>query len=332
LTTPPHPPPALAWTAFAFLSLAFFGNYYVYDSVGPVADLLQKAGFSDSQIGTLNAIYSAPNIVLVLIGGIFIDRFGAGRTMCLLSGVCFVGAVLTAAADSFWPMAMGRLVFGIGAESFIVATTVAIAQWFRSAKLGFALGLSLSFGRIGSYGADLSPTLLRSLYDSGWKEPLWFAAGLAAMSFVAATVFWLIEARARRRYTLGAAKGERFVPSDIWRFDRSYWYVVALCVTFYSVIFPFRSTFAIKYFQHAHHLPLDEASLMNSHVFLAAIVATPLFGLLVDRYGRRGLFMMFGAALLPVVFATLALTQWSLWISTVLMGVSFSLVPAVLWP
>ena len=329
----PPPPPAVAWTAFAFLSIAFFGNYYVYDSIGPVAELLQKqAGFSDSQIGTLNAIYSAPNIVLVLAGGIFVDRFGAGRAMFLLTGVCLAGAILTAAADAFWPMAIGRLVFGIGAESFIVATTVAVAQWFRSATLGFALGLSLSFGRIGSYGADLSPTLAPALYEHGWKAPLWLAAGLAAASFAAAAVFWLLERRARKRYSLGKAVTERFVLADAYRFDRSFWYIVALCVTFYSVIFPFRSTFAIKYFQHAHGLALDAASLMNSHVFLAAIIATPLFGLLVDRYGRRGLLMAAGSLLLPATFAVLGLAHGSLWVATVMMGVSFSLVPAVLWP
>lgn len=328
------PPPALAWSAFAFLCIALFGNYYVYDSVGPIADLLQKQlGYSDQQIGTLNAIYSAPNIVLVLVGGILVDRFGVGKSLFWLSGICFVGAVVTAAATSFPMMAAGRLIFGIGAESMIVATTVAVAQWFRSATLGLALGLNLSFGRLGSYGADLSPSLFAPLYDKGWQPPLELAAALAALSFAAAGVFWAIERRAKARFDLGqAAAAERFVVSDIWRFDRSYWYVVALCVTFYSVIFPFRSTFAIKYFQHAHGLALDAASLMNSHVFLAAIVATPLFGLMVDRFGRRALFMVVGSLLLPITFAVLGLTHWNLWIPTVLMGISFSLVPAVLWP
>ena len=51
-------------------SLASVGNYYVYDSIGPVADLLStQLGFSDTQIGTLNAVYSLPNIFMVLIGG-----------------------------------------------------------------------------------------------------------------------------------------------------------------------------------------------------------------------------------------------------------------------
>ena len=42
-----------------------------------VADSLQRLlGFTDTQIGTLNAIYSFPNIVMVLVGGVIVDRFG----------------------------------------------------------------------------------------------------------------------------------------------------------------------------------------------------------------------------------------------------------------
>ena len=71
----PPPPPALRWGVLLFVSIAMFGNYYIYDSIAPLADTLRtELGFSSTQIGTLNAIYSAPNIVMVLIGGILVDR------------------------------------------------------------------------------------------------------------------------------------------------------------------------------------------------------------------------------------------------------------------
>jgi MFS family permease len=230
-------------------------------------------------------------------------------------------------------MVAGRLVFGIGAESMIVAITVAIAQWFRSATLGLAMGMNLSFGRLGSYGADLSPTLAAPLYAQGFRAPLELAAAFAAAAAIAAGLFWWLERRTVARYEMHAAHAEgRFAWGDVFRFGRSYWYIVVLCVAFYSVIFPFRSTFAIKYFQHAHQMTLEAASLMNSHVFLAAIFATPLFGFVADRFGHRALLMAFGALLLPLSFAILAFTNWNLWVVTVLIGVSFSLVPAVLWP
>ncbi|HEY0340830.1 MAG TPA: hypothetical protein VGC34_08505, partial [Steroidobacteraceae bacterium] len=40
----------------------------------------------------------------------------------------------------------------------------------------------------------------------------------------------------------------------------------------------------------------------------------------------------FGTVLLPITFMVLGLTDLSPWISTVLMGVSWALVPAVIWP
>ena len=98
------------------------------------------------------------------------------------------------------------------------------------------------------------------------------------------------------------------------------------------VIFPFRSTFAIDYFQNAHGLDRDVAGQMNGYVFLAAIFATPLFGFMVDKLGRRSVAMFIGSFLLLACFPTLLFTNWSLWVTTVMIGIAFSLVPAVLWP
>jgi MFS family permease len=316
------------------ISTAMFGNYYAYDAVGPVADSLQRLlGFSDTQIGTLNAIYSFPNILMVLIGGVIVDRFGTRTSTLMFAIVCLVGAVVTAISPLFPVMAAGRLLFGLGAESMIVAITVAIGQWFVGRQLGFAFGVNLSIARAGSYSADMSTTWFKPLYDHGWQPPLLLAAGLAGLAVTACVVYYVIERAAARRYDLQQPQpSDRFVWSDLWRFDRSYWYIVGLCVTFYAVVFPFRSTFAIKYFQHAHRLSLQEAGSMNAYVFLAAIIATPLFGLMADRLGRRSAFMAFGSLMLGVVFPILLFTTASLWISTVAIGIAFSLVPAVLWP
>ena len=328
------PPASWRWAVLVAISVAMFGNYYAYDSIGPLAESLQRLlGYSDTQIGTLNAIYSFPNILMVLIGGVIVDRIGTRKSTLLFALICFVGSVLTAISPSFPVMAAGRLVFGLGAESMIVAITVAIGQWFVGRQLGFAFGVNLSIARAGSYGADMSTTWAKPLYDAGWQQPLWLAAGFGAIMVVGAAVYYWLESAAEKRFTLTQpAPTERVVFADLWRFDRSYWYIVGLCVTFYSVIFPFRSTFAIKYFQHAHGLDLQQAGTLNGYVFLAAIFATPLFGLMVDRTGRRALFMALGSFLLFAVFPLLAFTQANLWISTAFIGVAFSLVPAVLWP
>ena len=311
-----------------------FGNYYVYDSIAPLADILrEQLGFSSTQVGTLNAIYSAPNIVMVLIGGVLVDRFGTRTATVVFTAICLVGALLTASSGTFAIMAVGRLVFGLGAESMIVAVTTALGQWFKGRQLGFAFGVNLSIARAGSYAADLSPAWAGDAYAAGWREPLLIAAGFGLVALVGAIVYWVTERGAEQRYALvRPTPADRVVWSDLWRFDRSYWYIAGLCVTFYSVIFPFRSTFAIEYFQNAHGLTRAEAGEMNGYVFLAAIVATPLFGLMVDKIARRSIAMFIGSLLLLACFPTLLFTGWSLWVTTVMIGISFSLVPAVLWP
>jgi MFS family permease len=317
-----------------FASLALFGNYYVYDSIAPIADMLQtQLGFSATQVGTLNAIYSAPNVVMVLIGGILVDRFGTRNATVGFAAICGIGALLTALSDSFPVMAAGRLVFGLGAESMIVAVTAALGQWFIGKQLGFAFGLNLSLARAGSYAADMSPTWAGAAYAAGSQGPRMIALVFALVSLAGAVIYWLIERRAESQYALDRPKPQdRVVWSDLWRFDRSYWYIVGIVVTFYSVVFPFRSTFAIDYFQNAHGLTRAEAGEMNGYVFLAAIFATPLFGLMVDKLGRRSFAMVIGSVLLLACFPTLLFTNWSLWVTTLMIGIAFSLVPAVIWP
>jgi MFS family permease len=330
-----NPPPAIwRWAVLVAISIAMFGNYYVYDSIGPVADSLQRhLGFTDTQIGTLNAIYSFPNIIMVLVGGVIVDRFGTRLSTLAFALICLVGAIITAISPLFPVMAAGRLIFGLGAESMIVAVTVAIGQWFVGRQLGFAFGVNLSIARAGSYCADLSTSWLKGLYDAGWQPPLVFAAAMSAVAVVGCIVYYALDRYLARRYDVPRpAPSDRFVWSDLWRFDRSFWYVVGLCVTFYSVIFPFRSTFAIKYFQHAHGLSLQDAGTLNGYVFLAAIFATPAFGFMADMLGRRAAFMAFGCFLLTAVFPILAYTQINLWVTTVMIGIAFSLVPAVMWP
>ncbi|HXK62066.1 MAG TPA: MFS transporter [Acidobacteriota bacterium] len=326
------PPAIFRWVVLVFISMAMFGNYYVYDSISPLADVLaRQLGFTDSNIGLLNAIYSTPNIFMVLVGGILIDRFGTKKSLFLFAFLCLLGAAITASYGTLAVMAAGRLVFGLGAESMLVAINSAIAKWFRGKELSFAFGLSLTLARLGSFAAFNSPSWAREAYQT-WQGPLLIAAGAGVLCAAAAAVYWLLEAHAERNYELGrAGQTDKVTLSETFRFGVSYWYVVALCITFYSAIFPFQ-TFAIKFFIDAHDVPRETAGFLVSMLTLFAMVCTPLFGLLVDHVGRRSLFMMFGSALLVPVYLIMAYTSVSLYLPMAMMGIAFSLIPAVMWP
>src|SRR5438105_13304597 len=65
---------------------------------------------------------------------------------------------------------------------------------------------------------------------------------------------------------------------------------------------------------------------------LFGMIATPLLGLLVDRVGKRALFMMFGFLLLIPVYLMMAYARVILYVPIAMMGVAFSLIPSVMRP
>ena len=329
---PPQPGTLFRWLVLLSVSLAMFGNYYVYDCISPMADVLVRdLGFSDGDIGWLQAIYSVPNIVMVLIGGIVIDRIGTKRSILLFAVICLVGAIVTLMRGDLTTMAAGRLIFGLGAESLIVGVTTAIARWFIGRELSFAFGANLTIARLGSFAALNSPTWAADAYAS-WRGPLVISVVFAAVAVAAAIGYWWLEAVAERRYALGrAGHTDKVVFADLLKFGASYWWIVALCVTFYSAIFPFQ-TFAVKFFMDAHGTSRELGGFLSSLLTLFAMIGTPLFGYIVDRVGQRSLFMLAGSSLLLPVYLLMAYTNVSLYVPMVMMGIAFALIPAVMWP
>jgi MFS family permease len=328
----PLPPRWYRWMVLLLVSLAMFGNYYVYDSISPLADLLaRELKFTDSNIGLLNAIYSIPNIFMVLIGGLIIDRIGTRVSTVIFGLLCLVGAAVTASSGTLEVMAAGRLIFGLGAESLIVAVTTAVAKWFKGKELSFAFGLNLTLARLGSFAALNSPSWASRYYEH-WQLPLLISVAFGVICVVGALLYWVFERHAESTYTLWEAGAtDKVVLRDVLKFGTSYWFIVALCITFYSGIFPFQ-TFAVKFFMDAHGTTREEGGFLSSMLTLFAMIGTPLFGLLVDRVGKRSLFMMFGSLLLIPVYLMMAYTHISLYVPMAMMGIGFSLIPAVMWP
>jgi MFS family permease len=326
-------PSPLRWVALGLAAIAIFSSYYESDAIGPIADLLgRQRGFTQSQIGDLTAVISLPNILLAVLNGLLIDRYGAARVTLWAALIGFVGAVLTAIGTPYGLMWTGRLIFGASEGAIFICLVAGLAQWFPRSGIALATALFLSLARVGSFSLDTSPSWARPLYDAGWQPPLWLGAGITGIGLLAAILFRLLDRWRAPAASQVRVASERIDCSALWSFDLSYWYILGLHCLYAMVFFPFRQTYAIEYLQHVKGLTLQQAGQVNSGVFAAAVFATPFFGLLADRFGHRTAMLTLGTLLLPVTFIVLGFTDLSPWVSTVLMGVSFSLVPAIIWP
>ena len=198
----PEPSAIYRWGILFFVSLAMFGNYYVYDSISPLADLLTKQlHFTDSDIGLLQGIYSFPNVIMVLIGGIIIDKLGTRISTFIFAVLCMTGAIITAFSGTLLFMAIGRLTFGLGAESLIVAVTTVIGRWFKGKQLSFAFGLNLTIARLGSFSALNSPTWPKTYYEH-WQGPLIITVIAAVISVAGVIIYWGMDIYAEKKFTL----------------------------------------------------------------------------------------------------------------------------------
>lgn len=368
----PRPSVAYRWIVLIFISLAQGGNYYIYDSINALEGIFkEQLGFSATQFAWLNSSYSVAAVATLLIGGIVIDRIGTKKAISFFAVLCLLGAVFMSMKGSPWSMIASRAVLGLGAESMIVAVTTALAKWFKGKELSFAFGVNLTIARLASVAADNSPTWAHNVFfpngtgaAPSWRGPLMLAVGAGILAVVTSLIYWILESLAEKRYELGQRGDiDKLEFKQIFQFNRSYWYVVGLCFTFYSAIFPFR-TFAIDLLTNKTAVAmggsapseavrvaaLSTAGFLNSLLPFAAMIATPLFGLLVDRVGKRALFMVLGSVLLMPVYLMLAYLpfshtaavhvpfygDWSLplypLLATSMMGIAFSLVPAVMWP
>lgn len=141
------------------------GDYYCFDTPGAMHNLLQKrfepiTGEENFEYfyHLLYSVYSLPNIILPMIGGLLIFKYGY-RSMFLIFGLCvLIGQLLFSlgcSSKSIYLMITGRVIFGLGGESLNTTQYALIARWFGANELGLALGICLSLARLGSALNDI---------------------------------------------------------------------------------------------------------------------------------------------------------------------------------
>ena len=143
----------------------------------------------------------------------------------------------------------------------------------------------------------------------------------------------------KQRAESGEEPEEPFKISDIGKLltSKTFLIVAFLCVLYYSAIFPFQK-FAANMLESRLGISTREASDIFSWFPIGAMVLTPLLGWFLDFRGKGASMLILGAILMTCCHLTFALvpaesfTPFVAYTAIVVLGISFSLVPAELWP
>jgi MFS family permease len=323
----------LRWAVLLVMGIVVFGAYYAFDALSPIASyIISDMGITRAQYGLLFSYYSLPNLIMVLVGGILLDKIGIRKAGNLFTALCATGVLLTAAAPSFPIMLLGRFIFGLGAESLLITKTKILSKWFKGKELALGFALALSIARLGTIMAHNTSARIQALSGS-WRLSIWVSSVIMFISFALFLVYTGIDKKSEKDFK-GMERGDRsekFVIQDIFRFRPSYWFISILSMTFYSAIFPF-TAFSTVFLQTKFGFSAVKGGFYTSLIVIGSMVFTPLFGFLVDKFGKRATMIIIGSILLVPAHALLGLTSLHPAVAMVMLGFSFSLVPAALWP
>lgn len=352
------------WTALAIVSFMMLTGYFLTDVIAPLKGLLEgKLSWSSSDFGFFNSAYGWFNVFLLMliIGGIILDKMGVRFTGLMAASVMVAGtalkywAVQTHQFDGVpdWHVlwfdvkpqvfmaALGFAIFAVGVEVAGITVSKIIVKWFRGKEMALAMGLEMATARLGTAAAlATSVPIARALGVTDVSRPILLALILLVIGLLSFFVYIIMD----KKLDASEAEAKKLEPeeesfklSDILMIitNKGWWYIAILCVLFYSAVFPFLK-FAADLMVNKFGISETWAGSIPAMLPFGTILLTPLFGNMYDRKGKGASIMILGSILLIFVHAMFSipfLDQKFLAIILILiLGVGFSLVPSAMWP
>lgn len=347
----------IRWSLLFLVSILLSISFYVWESLSPIKETLQiQLGFSSTEYGLLISVYSIPNTILLMaiLGGVLSDRLGIRKTGLIFTLFCAAGALLTVYGASdvfrnggfgyeflgsfltkFTPelkmMIAGRFLFGLGAETLNIVILKILVKWFKGKKMALAFAIMTIIARMGTALVLItSPILIEA--KTGWTTSLWFAALIMVVGLVLFVIYMYFD-KNYMHASDSSEDEEKFNIKDITTLlkNRAFLFICLLCVTFYSAFFPFLS-FLPDFLRNKFDLSMRLSGMLSSIVIWGTIIFIPFVGWFVDKKGKITSLLIYGSVLLSVTHLLLSLSRITPFFAMVLLGISFTLVPAALWP
>ena len=335
---------AARWTALVLIALMMFFAYMFVDVMSPLKSLVESArGWDSGTFGTYAASEYFLNVFVffLIFAGIILDKMGIRFTGMLSASLMVAGAAIKLVGISDWfqttefcawlnswwvsfpgsakVASLGFMIFGCGCEMAGTTVSKAIAKWFQGKEMALAMGLEMAIARLGVFAVMWLAPMVSNMFDKSIVAPVAFCTALLVIGLLCFSVFVLMDRKLDRQMIA------------------MFWLVALLCVLYYSAIFPFQR-YAPNFLEVTLNIDAESAARLFSCFPILAMVLTPFLGALLDFRGKGATMLMVGAVIMIACHLSFAFllpmfpSKWLALLLVVTLGVSFSLVPAALWP
>ncbi|KAM9945191.1 hypothetical protein ACTFIT_003445 [Dictyostelium discoideum] len=157
---------------------------FAYSAPPALAEsFLHDIGISESQFGLLFTIYSAPNLYMVLLGGILIDIIGPNKISTIFCGVAVISTIISASSlSSYKGLLIGRFILGSGGEMLLSCAATMVPMWFLPNEIPLAMGALYSIIYWGNLASLLVLPRIRASF--GLEAAFWFIVGVFIFGFI----------------------------------------------------------------------------------------------------------------------------------------------------
>lgn len=364
---------AARWSALGIISITMFAGYFLTDVMSPLKPMLESEfGWSSTSYGIFTSAYGWFNVFLLMliIGGVILDKMGVRFTGLMASSIMILGAGIkfwavsnpTLITDTTFGIhsqvfyaAIGFAIFGVGVEIAGITVSKIIVKWFKGHEMALAMGMQMAVARLGTMLAIAAPIPLATYFSTTRTQlvngelvekmgpsisaPIAFALILLVVGFIAFFIYVSMDKKLDASNALSGASSSEdpFKLSDIFGIikNKGFWLIAILCVLFYSSVFPFIK-YASDLMVNKYGVSLHLAGIIPSLLPLGTLFLTPLFGSIYDKKGKGATMMVIGAVLIIFVHTIFALPILNFWLVAValviILGVALSLVPSAMWP
>lgn len=236
--------------------------------------------------------------------------------------------------------AIGFMFFGCGVEMAGITVSRGIVKWFKGKEMALAMGVEMAIARIGVAVVVLGSPFIASFKPVSVERPVAFGVIFLLVGLISFICYAFMDKKLEKE--LGEndeEKDDPFKVGDLGQIFSSkvFWLVALLCLLYYSAIFPFQK-YAINMLQCNLGYTAEKAGSIFFVFPLGAAAITPFLGNYLDKKGKGASMLILGALLMIVCHLSFALllpytqSTFVAYLGIILLGISFSLVPAALWP